>query len=212
LRSWIGGALLGMAGLVRPMACFAVFGQTFMYAVRRRWATAASFAIASGLIVFAGLWLVQDWRHDALASFRYQALSPAAYDGHLLTWPFRSLLITPLAEHASGWRVVYIWIHVVAVIAACGALAWHIARQWRVGWRADARDLLAGPWLLGNTLFALCIGNVWGFECFHRFLIPAQPAMFWALRGILPPARWRWAWAAILVGSAVIATASVRPV
>jgi hypothetical protein len=203
MRSSAGGVLLGVAGLVRPMACFAVLGAIGVAIARQRMGRALWIAAASASVVLGGLLALYLWRGDALAGVRFYATSKVTYDGQLLTWPFRSLITTPLKRPESPARIAYVWGHVAVTLAACGVA---IATWFKRSSRPDPRDLLAGPWLLGNTLFALCVGNVWGFECFHRFTIPALPAMFWCLRGVLPRSWWMWG---VVVGtSAVIAAMS----
>ncbi len=66
---------------------------------------------------------------------------------------------------------------------------------------------IAWPWLLGNTLFVLCIGSGWGFNHFPRFNIPAQPALFYALSPLLPR-HWIW-WALFTAGSFATAVFTV---
>lgn len=192
-----GGALLGIAGLVRPMACFALLGAVVAESIGRSSWLRRLFNIsiltgAAGAVVFAGLILVHHWRGDALAGARYYVNSPNTYDGQLLTWPFHALLMVPGQRHVPASRVAYLWAHAILSLMACGVMARVLIRPKPVPEPIDWRDALAAPWLWGNTLFALCIGSVWGFECFHRFTIPAMPAMFWALRAILPMRAYAW--------------------
>jgi hypothetical protein len=185
-----GGVLIGIAGLIRPMACFALAGCGFAEALRRRFFRTAVIIAATGLVVLAGLLVVRHWRGDAFASARYYANSPNTYDGDLLTWPFHALLTVPTQHHVPAARVAYIWTHAVVVLIGCGIM---LRRFIQHPISLDWRDALAGPWLWTNTLFALSIGSIWGFECFHRFLIPASPAMFWAIRRVLPQKNIGWA-------------------
>lgn len=194
-RLCAGGALLGLAGLVRPMACFATAANMLALRNGRR---ALIFGAVALVAVIAGLVNLQWWMGDALFSYRYQSASPAAYGGSLLQWPFTSLILTPLQNDVPPARIAYIWAHVVLVVIACLTVL-------RAGSDTTLRRLSA-VWLWSNTLFVLCIGNVWGFECFHRFTVPAMPAMFYALHRWLP--RRIWIWAAITGVSAVIAAFS----
>lgn len=198
-RIILAGVLLGLAGLVRPIACFPTMGIMVLLLIRKQGLKSLVLGLTAMFVVIAGLALVFLWRGDALAGIRFYASSPAAYGGDLFTWPFTSLIRTPLQEGISLGRTAYIWAHAAVVIAACAMLLWRV----RSG---DARDQLCIPWLLGNTLLTLCIGNIWGFECFHRFIIPAQPAMFWAMRRVLP--RHAWLWLLIGCGSGAIAIGS----
>lgn len=191
---FVGGVLLGYAGLVRPMACFAVIGGLTLFVHRREWTRTVVVAITSGAVTVGGFVLLHFWRGDALAGAKYYAQSENAYGGELLTWPFKSLIMTPLTHDIVLGRVLMMWAHVAIVLLACGLIVRQLLRS-----RQDWRDVLSAPWLLANTLFALCIGSVWGFQCCHRFTIPAAPAMFYALRRFLP--RPTWAWALIAIAS-----------
>lgn len=191
-----GGALAGLAGLVRPMACFATAAQML---AMRDWRRALLFGGMALAVVLGGLLALQVWMGDALFSYRYQSASPAAYGGSLLQWPFTSLIRTPFEHDVPIARIAYVWAHVGLVLIAC-------VTALRAGGDRSLR-LLASVWLWSNTLFALSVGNVWGFECFHRFTVPAMPAMFYALHPWLP---WRKiSWAIITVASASIAIFSV---
>ncbi len=208
-----GGGLLGAASLVRPMACFAGAGYAFAeFASKRvarpsglaRLARVGVFTLSAAVVVLIGLLLVHRWRGTALAGARYYASSPNAYDGQLITWPFRALLTTPFRRHVPVGRVLYIYAHVAVTVTACGLLA---RKVFQTRQQLDWRDALAGPWLLGNTIFVLCTGSIWGFECFHRFTIPALPAMFWALQTVLPTRR-RY-WVIIAIGSMTVAILTI---
>jgi hypothetical protein len=193
-RTLAGGAILGLAGLVRPMACFAAAGCVIALLTRKEGRRAAAIAVAAGLTVLAGILALQLWSGDALRGIRIYQNSPQTYAGHLLAWPFKSLLLTPFRERGTveTWSIPYIWAHVLIVLLACGLLLRRWKRVQTLHAPLDARDALVTPWLLGNTLFVLCIGSGWGFRHFPRFTIPALPALFWALRGWLPRATWAW--------------------
>jgi hypothetical protein len=209
-RGWftVAGLSFGIAMLIRPMACFALagWGIAQWFAVRKVGRICQVGAVAATAVVCGLIW-VHHWRGDAMAGMRYYAMSPNAYGGQLLTWPFHALLTAPSQRHATAGRVVYIWAHVVLVLAACAlSLVSHLRNS--PGRKAgDWRDLITISWLWSNTLFVLCIGSVWGFECFHRFLIPALPAMFWAIRGLLP--KRAVAWTVLATASVWIAIATV---
>ena len=197
-RGATGGIVMGFAALVRPMACFFLGGGMYVQLRQKRRGQAILSLLGAGGVVVAGLLLVRFWRGDAWAQIRYYANSPNAYGGQLFTWPFHALLCVPGEKNVPAWRTGYIWLHAAVALMACTVLLAAMLRK-----NSDPRDQLAAPWLWGNTLFALCIGSVWGFECFHRFTIPAQPAMFWALRGILPRRRITW----LMVGATSFAIA-----
>jgi hypothetical protein len=205
--SLIGGLLLGVAGMIRPVAAFGVIGFFCYDLYRRRHVEAWTFAIASGITVGTGIGLMHWWTGgDALHGVHVYANDKAAYDGQLFTWPFHSLLATPhrpdLPDLRKG-KIAYIWIHVVLVLTACAILVRRVAQK-----RAATLDVLCVPWLLANTLFVLCVGSKWGFFAFPRFTVPAMPAAFWAYRSILPR-RW-WVWVAVLLVSMAIAIDSVK--
>jgi hypothetical protein len=187
--------LLGFAVLIRPMACFAIAGVMLMEMGSAIWiALFATTTFALGVIA------LQLWTGDALQGVHIYANHPGAYGGHMILWPFESLIVTPFREPTSAGRIVYTWIHVVITLAACWLATQRTAKTQRREDRREEdietanrrRDLLSFPWLLGNTLFVLCIGSAWGFRHFPRFTIPAQPAMFWTFRRWLPSRRFWW--------------------
>jgi hypothetical protein len=58
---------------------------------------------------------------------------------------------------------------------------------------------------LGNTLFVLCMGGIWGFQGFPRYIVPGIPPMFAALHPRLP--RRAWIWALLTAASFAVAVA-----
>jgi hypothetical protein len=200
-----GGILLGLAGLIRPMACFAVAGLIVSLAADRRWRDVVISAFIPLAILSLGMLLMHALTGDALRGVKIYRDSPQAYTGRIFEWPFHSLLTTPRADHASGWLMLYIYIHVVIVLLAIGLLAMRLR-----GLRRNSRslDILALVWLAGNTLFQLCIGSSWGFRHFPRFAIPAQPALFWALYPYVP--RQKWVWVIAAAGAFALAVAGVN--
>ena len=198
------GLMMGLGGLVRPMACFTVMGAMFSRILRREWRSALICGSAAAAVVLAGIASLHIWTGDAFAGTRIYANDPGTYRGEIWMWPFQSLVTTPFRQPVSAWKMIYIWLHVVLTLAACGILIRQLVRQGR---GLDERDAMALPWLAGNTLFVLCIGSTWGFDHFPRFTIPAMPAMFWAIRAILSQ-RWYW-WMLIGIGSFVIGVSGV---
>ena len=201
-RSGVGEALLGGGALVRPMACFATAGVAWADWRGRRRAAAVRTAMVAALVFGVGFVAMQAWTGDALAGVRIYATHPGAYNGHLLGWPFQSLLQTPTREPTTASRLAYVWTHVAVVLAACVLVT---RRQFARD--RDGRDDLAFPWLVGNTLFVLCIGSAWGFRHFPRFTIPAAPPLFWAVRRWLP--RRPGVWVAIGLACAAGAVAGI---
>jgi hypothetical protein len=185
----LAGVLFGFAGMIRPMACFAMAGLLLALIRDRQWRPILVLLMTAVLTFALEALLLQKWTGDALRGIHVYANHPGAYDGHLLAWPFQSLLTTPARDAASVGRIAYIWIHVIVLLTACGLIA---DRTIRAG-KPNPRDSVACAWLIGNTAFILCIGSVWGFRHFPRFTIPAAPALFWTLRSFLPRnPRWWW--------------------
>ena len=175
------GLLLGFAGVVRPVACFAVIGYLTYLAVRRRWREAMAIGLLSAAIVACGVIGVKLLLGDALRSYHVQSSDHGPYEGQLLTIPFRSLLTTPLIHDVPPWKTVYTWGCVAFSLLSCFLLL----RQWLHASRGktDSGWLpLAAPWAIGNTGFTLCLGGIWGFHEFHRFMLPALPALLLAYR------------------------------
>lgn len=201
----LGGALLGFAGLVRPNACFAVAGVLTLEIWRRDWRSFIRVGIGTAVIFAMGLLAIR-WR--LVDPFRGVAIYHGhAYANELFTWPFKSLVTTTVkSPRPPLWKITYIWLHVALAFSAC-LLAFRGARHQRNAARNRAMDILSLPWVAGNTVFVLCVGNVWGFHAFHRFSAWALPAIFWPLRGLLPR-RW-WMWIPIGVLSLGIAIGSV---
>jgi hypothetical protein len=185
------GVALGMAMAIRPVAVFPLAGLLAAQWLSSQRREAAVTAILGGLVVFGGLQWVQWLTGDALHSFKTYASLPGAYSGPIFTFPFGSLLQTTFFGHASLARIAYVWTHVLLALAAC-LLLWRQARRQQ---RADRLEIVALLWLTGNTLFTLCIASGpfgWGFYHFPRFMIPATPAILWAMRRGFPAAAWFW--------------------
>jgi hypothetical protein len=197
------GILFAFAGMIRPMACFALAGLLFALLRDRQWKSITIVLATTALTFALELGALQRWTGDVLRGIHAYANHPGAYAGHLLAWPFQSLLTTPAIDSASAGRILYTWIHVATTFTACAWIAIRIIR----GNPCSSRDRVAAPWLIGNTAFVLCIGSVWGFRHFPRFTIPAAPAMFWTLRSLLPR-RARW-WMLIATACGVAAAAGV---
>ena len=178
-RMILAGAAFAFAGMIRPPACFAVAGAALMLMQKRDWRQLMMLTGATTMFFLTAALAYHLWTGDALRGIHVYASHPGAYDGHLFGWPFQSLLNTPARDHASIGRIIYIWVHVILTMIGC-VLCVVQARSGRTV------DVISMPWLIGNTIFVLCIGSVWGFRHFPRFTIPAAPAMFWACRTIFP--------------------------
>jgi hypothetical protein len=158
-----------------------MLGAAAREVVSGRVLAAAALVLAAGATVAAGLAAVA-WRFgDALTSLHGYARH---WGGELFTWPFKALMATPATTPVAAWKVAYVAVHVLAVLAGS---AWAV-REWRRAATGQRRGVaaLATVWLISNTLYVLCIGSVWGFLEFPRFIVPALPALFWTGRDLLP--------------------------
>jgi hypothetical protein len=205
-RPLIGGLALGLGGIVRPVACFAVAGAIFSAARQRDWRKAALVAVASAAVVAVAALVIHQLTGDALSNLKTYRDDPRAYNGELFTYPFKSLLTTPQVMRVPLWKIAYIWAYVLATLAAMGVLAVRWWQKWHSG-QPDTVESLMLPWLVGNTCLILCVGNIWGFQAFHRFSAWALPPMLFAFAPILP--RRRATWCVVAAGSAAIALASI---
>ena len=204
-QSWLattcGGLLLGFAGTIRPVACFAVIGY-LLYAARfRLWRHAVVVATTSAAVVGAAMLFMHFRMGDALHGVKIYARDSNAYGGQLLWFPGRSLLTTPFWYPVPRIKIVLVWGEALVLLFTCVVAVRNYRRR-----DADRFDLLSMPWLIGNTLFLLCVGNHWGFNIFKRLTLPALPAELGTLRRWNP--RWLpYAWP--LVGAASMAVAIV---
>lgn len=206
-RPLAGGLLLGYAGLIRPMAAFAGLGYVVWAATDRKYSRAIVFALSALAVVVIGAAGLAAWRGSAFDGLRLYALDERAYGGAPLTWPFKSLILTPLNRPTAPWKIVFTYAHVVLVLVSCvfAGVRW---RKRPISPLADASDAsLTAPWLLANTAFCLCVGAHWGFHGFHRFILPALPPLFVVYRRWLPD-RVAW-WLVIAVPSFVMAVRGV---
>jgi hypothetical protein len=207
-RTLLAGTFFGLAMVFRPMACFALIAVALYQFLSRKLKSTLLVIVSSFSVVAIAMLLQGQWRGDMLANFRYQATSPNAYAGRLVTVPFHSLLSVPFRTHAHPAKIAYIWMHAAVLIVACAYAAKDIFRRsisdsQPEKWLTD----IAAVWFAGNTIFLLSLGSPFGFECFHRFSIPAAPAMWWFLRRRLPSSRPLWL--AIAIGSAIIAVLTI---
>ena len=188
-RVALGSGLLGYAGLIRPMACFAVAGAA-VERVQRNRRSAMVVCLLSGAVVGLGVLLMRLWSGDALQNVRIYANDDKAYAGQLFALPFESLIMTPIRYHVPLWKIAYIWAYVVVTLTGC------VIVVRRVRAPADAKEQrlasLNAPWLIGNTAFVLVVGHIWGFQEFHRFIVPALPPLLWVFREYYPKRLSAW--------------------
>src|SRR5438105_11327160 len=98
--------------------------------------------------------------------------------------------MTPIRDGVAAWRVAYVWSYVLVTLAACWIVVRDLRRR-QSGSEEYLADLrLSAPWLVGNTIFTLFIGHIWGFYQFHRFILVALPPLLWVFREYYPK---RWA-------------------
>ncbi len=201
---WIAaGVALAAAGLVRPMACFAVLAVVMALLAGSRYRNAVVVMVACAAVFAMGTIAGAMWRGGVLESARIYVESPRAYGGPIFVPPFTSLLReTTRGQFASVGFSIYIWLHVVFV----GASIVMLGRQWRRS-RA-AFDLLAFVWAIGNTAFVLSIGSIWGYLHFPRFHILSQPTLLSAWTRWLPTRT--WVWVLLASGMTVFAIFGVR--
>jgi hypothetical protein len=121
----------------------------------------------------------------------------------LFSYPFKSLVFTPITSVVPLWKIVYIWLHVALVLAGIALLA---RRNWIDRFKPGL-DLTMFAWLAGNTAFILCVGHIWGFHAFHRFVSWSQPALIAAYLPWLP--RRPAIWALVALVSMAIAIPSI---
>ena len=217
-RPILSGLVFGVAGLVRPMAAFAVAGVLLWEAraaisplaarPRRalerkpapdapakggRLTTQRLLALAITPLAVIALGLLGVWLAfgDPLHGVRVYANDPGAYRGDLFDWPFGSIFSTLATGEVGVGRAIWTLAHVALALVACGFVAVSAFRN-RVA-------TIAAGWLVGNTLFVLTIGSDWGFFHFPRFLLPALPPLMFALRRWLPDDRRVWIGLAILM-------------
>jgi len=114
--------LFGFAGMIRPMACFALAGLALALLRDGQWRPMVVVVLAATATFALEVLLLQRWTGNALRGVHVYASNPGAYGGHLLGWPFQSLLSTPAHDGASPGRIAYIWIHVTIILLACAMI------------------------------------------------------------------------------------------
>lgn len=192
--SWLsqlgGGVLWGFAGLSRPVACFAVLAWS-LARFRQKQIRAAVLPAMVALVTVGLVLALQRYWFGSFVTVSGYVDSDAWGESGMLTWPFRSLIETPLQGGVPTWKLGYIGVHVVFAFVAAGLLVLPFVRAMKAG---RGIELWLGPWAWGLLLFILCTGGPWGFHEFDRFLAPALPALLYPYRHILPSARRWWVW------------------
>jgi hypothetical protein len=195
------GLVSGYAVLVRPMAAFLVLGLLVEGYCRREWRRVLVIGGCCALAVAAGMLGLHVWRGSPVAGLRvYEEL----FNGRIFEFPFVSLVATPWRVPVPGWKIAYVWAHVVVALVAAVVL---VVKA--LGLELDrAEPVVFACWGCGTVAFALCLGDVWGFHAFDRFLLPALPALLLAWRKAFPRRPWAW----ILLGAVSAALAYVGAV
>jgi hypothetical protein len=192
--AWQGLLLAGLAfaaaGVVRPMACFAVAGALAMLLQagkpnRAIVLAAVTLALLAGLL---GAFTAVYW--NPLNNARAYNTQELAYNGRLLTYPFGSFIETAISRGFFKPNYLYKLAYIVAAVAVT-VLA---VRKWRSSRRP--MDAWAATWWGTNSAFVACIGSHWGVDIAQRSIMWAAPAAYWTLRDYLPTKWWaRLAWA-----------------
>jgi hypothetical protein len=202
----LGGLALGYAGVVRPVACFAVAGLLALFIYRRQLWRAVVVGGVAAAVVLAGFLALRWWRGDALEGVKIYANNDSTFAGRLFEWPFESVIMTPFRTAIPVWDVVYTWAYLGLVIGACALVLRKVKSSSDTPASDAASDqiaVFAAVWLLGNTAFVACMGNVWGFHYFDRHILAALPPLMWAYRKYYPRGPIGWG----LVGVSSLALA-----
>ncbi len=231
----LAGIAFAFAGMIRPMACFALAGVLFSMLVRsgrltpvlryaeergraatnpalRRTSEAALRTEIRGILLLVSVVLV---------IFAIELLAFQLWTGNAM----RGIHVYSQNPGAYGGEMITWPFHsLLTTPARDGASIGRVIYIWihvlvtlaacaMAGNRIvksnplNFRNSVSAPWLIGNTAFVLCIGSVWGFRHFPRFTIPAAPAMFWTLRKFLP--RHPGWWMLIAAGCGIMAVYGV---
>lgn len=187
------GLLFGVTAWIRPLA--APIGIAWIVARRRRRHELLPGASVLLLVLAIGAFWLFWWSGSLTSSLETYRSDARAYgNASVLTWPFHSLVAAPLQTTVAPWKIAYVWAHVAFVLLGIALL-----------WRCPECETMSLWWLGSNTLAAVCIGGVWGFHEFHRFIVPALPPLFWAWRDFLPRRPLPW----IALGLLSIAAAAI---
>ncbi len=189
-RSTIGGVSFGLAGLARPVAVFGALGAFAASVIRGDWKRGVATGVIAVIVLGVGLAVVRARFGSAFVSYAGYTSHEQAYGGGMFTWPFHALLTVPGRDGVPLWKIGWIWAHVGLVLLGCVLAA---VQLWRADGAGDrGRAHLAFWWLIGNTIFVLCLEGRWAFGEFHRFIVPALPPLLYVGRGLLPTGRWWW--------------------
>ena len=116
-----GGALVGLGGMVRPMACFAAGGGVLRLLLDRRDApcrrivTGLAFGLAAAAAFGAGRGRSAS---GAAMPQSAKAQSFVAYGGRIVDWPFSSLIAGYMVYGVLSARGLYMGAHLIVAVAA----------------------------------------------------------------------------------------------
>lgn len=186
-RQWTfaAGLSLGFAGVIRPVACFAVLGCITQLGVQRQWRQSVRLACTAAVVVGATMLTMHFTVGEAFRNLHAYSHNTPHFAGRFLDWPFQSLVMTTLFGHIPLWKIAYVWTCVTIDLVACHCLG----RQWRTAVKRK-RDCgwlpLATIWAVSNTAFVASVGSAVGFQEFHRFMLHALPAVILAFQPYFP--------------------------
>jgi len=166
-RPVLAALCVSAALLVKLQAVIPALVLLWWIARREGRRSAARFA-ALLLVVPLGWLAFSAWRFGDPVLVGHQFA--AYWQGGVLDWPLAGLLEGTSSSTIPLWKKLYVWAHVALVVGVCASGL----RRWRTG---PPTHRFATAWLVLNTAFQLCIGSLWGFHEFHRYLLPALPAL-----------------------------------
>lgn len=192
-RPMAAGLWNGVTALVRPTAVFLAVGMGVNCVVNRKWRDLLMYAIPCGLgaallFVYAG-WMFGDALHHFhsyeslpnIGEAASTALGLKAGEGSHFGWPFVNLIKATMLPFTPLWKIAYVWLHVVALLAI---VVLGLRRL-----RASSLHVVAAICALGTAAFILCTGPYWAFHAFDRYFTWALPAYLIILRSRLPASR-----------------------
>ena len=185
------------ATLVRVQGVF-LFVAILAVAVRnRQWREAVRLVLV--FVALPTVWLVYSqitYGESLLVADQY----PAMWLEGVFAWPFVGLVETALDASTPVWKSGYIGAHVVLVLVGCAVAVWRLRAE------PSAVTLFVTVWLVGNTACQLCLGSIWGFHEFHRFMLAAWPALVLTVgRGYRPSVGAVCLMSVVSVGLSVVA-------
>lgn len=188
----VAGLFNGLAAVVRPTAVFLALGVLVELLWRRKWLAFAKYALVAGLGASLLLVINALYFRNPLHSFNSYSGLPnigaaapmlglAPGEGSHFGPPFVNLIKTTLLPITPKWKILFIWGHVVALVAV---LALGLRR-----WREKPWMPACWLWTAGNGVFILCTGPYWAFHAFDRYFTWALPACLLLVDRWLPSRR-----------------------